>query len=31
MYFIYAANIARNGWVHLPVEQTGRPAHLSFT
>ena len=23
-YFIYAASIVRNGWVHLPVEQTGR-------
>jgi len=21
IYFIYVASIARNGWVHLPVEQ----------
>jgi len=30
-YFINAAIIVGNGWVHLPVEQTGRPDHLSFT
>jgi len=31
VYFIYAASIVRNGWVHLPDEQTGRPDHLTFT
>ena len=30
-YFTYADSIVRNGWVHLPVKQTGRPDHLSFT
>jgi len=28
---MYAAIVVSNGWVHLPVEQTGRPDHLSFT
>jgi len=28
---MYAASIVRSGWVHLPVEQRGRPDHLSFT
>ena len=27
---IHAASIARNSWAHLPVEQTGRPDHLSL-
>jgi len=27
---MYVASIVRNGWVHFPVEQTGRPDHLSF-
>jgi hypothetical protein len=27
---IYAAVVARNGWVHLSAEQTGKPDHLSF-
>ena len=31
IHCIHAASIARNGWVQLPVEQTGRPDHLSFT
>jgi len=31
MYFIYADIIVRNGWLHLPVEQTGRPDRLLFT
>jgi len=31
IYFIYAASIVRNGWVHFPVEQTGRPHRLSLT
>jgi hypothetical protein len=28
---IYAATVARKGWVHLSVEQTGRPDQLSLT
>jgi hypothetical protein len=29
---IYVANSTlSNCWIHLPVEQTGRPDHLSFT
>jgi len=28
---MYAASIVRKGWVHLPVEQTGRPDQLSST
>jgi len=28
---MYAASTVRNGSVHLPVEQKGRPDHLSFT
>jgi len=31
IHFIYAASTVSNGWIHLPVEQTGRPNHLSFT
>ena len=31
IYFIYADSIVRNGWVHLPVEETGRSDHLSLT
>jgi len=31
IHFIHAASIARSGWVHLPIEQTGRPDHLLFT
>jgi len=30
-HFPYAASIGRNGCVLLPVEQTARPDHLSFT
>jgi hypothetical protein len=30
-YFMYASITVRKAWVHLPVEQTERPDHLSFT
>jgi len=30
IYFIYPASIVRDGLVHLPLKQTGRPDHLSL-
>jgi hypothetical protein len=29
--FLVCCNAVRDGWVHLPGEQTGKPDHLSFT